>query len=405
MKIGISSPVTLTAFLPFLDPESAQKAQKITGLKAPAVDALITGLLNAGHEVVVFTLDPDIRHPEILAGKNLKIYIGKYRSRGFCSGWLRAATFFQSEINSLRKFIRQEADDLDILHAHWSYEFAIAGLNCKVPMCVTFRDYAWAIYQLRPDFYRFIRLLMNRYVVSRKKSYQAIANSGHIHDLLQKKWALDSEVVPNPIHPAGFVAETELPEYRKNRRIVSISNGWGKLKNIETLLAAFSLLKKELPDAELELVGSCFRRGDADTERIFREHPEWTENVIFAGAIPHDDLGAEIRNCSLLVHPSREESFGNILLEAMGQGIPVIGGKNSGAVPYVLDGGRAGMLCDINDPAALKEAMVKMITEEKLWMQYSRTGYNHVKEHFTLEKIIPATVEIYQRTIEKNSIV
>ena len=79
MRIGIASPVTMAALLPYLDPESAEKGKMFAGMKAPAVDALISGLLDAGHQLTVFTLDLDVKRPEILTGKNLKVYIGKYR--------------------------------------------------------------------------------------------------------------------------------------------------------------------------------------------------------------------------------------------------------------------------------------------------------------------------------------
>ena len=403
MRIGIASPVTMAALLPYLDPESAEKSKIFSGMKAPAVDALISGFLQAGHEVVVFTLDLDVKRPEILTGKNLKVYIGKYRRNGKGGGYRRAATFFSSEIKQLRSFICQEAAELDVLHAHWSYEYAIAGLGSGLPLCVTFRDFAPAILKLRPDFYRFMRLLMNRYVVSKHGCYQAVANSHYMSSLLKGKWGLDSVVIPNPIHPDGVISEADLPEFRQSRRIISISNGWGQRKNIETLLAAFALLRKELPEAELELIGGCFHRGDADTEKVFQNHPEWTENVIFAGHIQHSALSNEIRKSALLMHPSREESFGNILLEAMGQGVPVIGGRFSGAVPDVLDHGNAGVLCDINDPEAIKNEMLKLLSDDDLWRQYSRAGYRHLKENFMLDKIISLTLDMYERTIaEKN---
>jgi YD repeat-containing protein len=49
----------------------------------------------------------------------------------------------------------------------------------------------------------------------------------------------------------------------------------------------------------------------------------------------------------ILVHPSREESFGMTIAEAQLAGVVVIGGAHSGAVPWTLDYNRAGRLVDV----------------------------------------------------------
>ena len=394
MRIGISSPITVSEFIPFLDEPSRKQAECIRGLTAPAVDALVRGLLHAGHDVVVFTLDTSVTKPVVLNGDHIRFHIGCYRRNGH----LRAATFFHHEIKQLRSFIKQEK--LDVLHAHWSYEFAIAGFGCGIPMCITFRDYAPRIWRLNPDFYRFARLLMNRYTISSRGKYQPIANSGYIQGILKKKWGLDSVVIPNPISPDGIAPESSLPQGRSNRKIISISNSWGHLKNIESLLQAFVILRKSIPDAELELVGSVFHRGDPTTESIFRDHPDWTVNVNFRGSVPHQSLAGEIRKCALLVHPSREESFGNIVLEAMGQGVPVIGGKTSGAVPLLLNYGESGVLCDVDDPLCICDAMNRLLTDDGQWLRYSRAGYDWLVSNYTVSKVVAETEKVYQKAMK-----
>ena len=54
-----------------------------------------------------------------------------------------------------------------------------------------------------------------------------------------------------------------------------------------------------------------------------------------------------------------EESFGNTLVEAMMLGTPVIGGRDSGAVPWVLDSGRAGELVNVRSEVEVVQALVR----------------------------------------------
>ena len=51
------------------------------------------------------------------------------------------------------------------------------------------------------------------------------------------------------------------------------------------------------------------------------------------------------------------------LLEAMALGLPVVGGRDSGGVPWVLDYGRAGYLTDVRSPGKIKQALMECITD------------------------------------------
>ena len=75
-----------------------------------------------------------------------------------------------------------------------------------------------------------------------------------------------------------------------------------------------------------------------------------SDGVNFVGPVDPDELIDIYEQVDLMVHPSMEESFGMVLVEAMARKIPVIGGEKSGAVPWVLDNGKAGVLTDIRSP-------------------------------------------------------
>ena len=394
MRIGIASPITIPALAPYLFADSLERASQIAGMSAPSVDALVGGLLARGHDIVVFTLDVTIREPLCLYGPHLKVCIGKYTKNGH----LRALTFFLREIMQLRKFILSEKPD--VLHAHWSYEFAIASFSSNIPTCVTFRDYAPVIFKFMPNFYRFMRLLMNWYVVRHSEKYHAIANSQYMSELLLRHWHIQSDIIPNPISRDFIRPANELPLYSaRNKRIVSICHGWSKRKNINALLSAFSIVKKQVPEAELVLIGEAFEEESDSVKQFCRLNPEQVRDVTWKGHVPHNQLACEIGKSALLVHPSLEESFGNTLLEGMAQGIPVIGGIESGAVPYVLNNGEAGCLCDVTNPNRIAEAIVNILNDGELWLKYSRAGYHHVVETFDLIKIISSTEQVYSNAI------
>jgi len=80
-------------------------------------------------------------------------------------------------------------------------------------------------------------------------------------------------------------------------------------------------------------------------------------DVRFLGLVPDDrTYRGIVRHASALILPSEWESFGIVLLEAMAARTPVIGSR-VGAIPEVLDEGRAGRLVDYGDAQGLAEAL------------------------------------------------
>lgn len=398
MRIGIASPITISELRPWLDEESQKRAKNIKGLLAPSVDTLVIGLLDAGHEVVVFTTDLSVKETIYLNGKKLKIYICKHRQ----CGHLRALTFFSSEVRKMSKCMRQEK--LDILHAHWTYEFAMAALRTKHKVCITIRDIAPYIFKLHHNFYRLIRLIINQYVFSKRNRVQFIANSKYVHDEVLRSDQLSTVIIPNPVTLSFARATDHVIKTNSNNRIISISNGWSEFKNINNLIEAFQIIRHKIPNAELWLVGNNFTPKHPMVNKLKQKDPEIFKGVKLCGHIEHDRLIDLFAGCDILIHPSLHESFGNILLEAMSQQVPVLGGEKSGAVPWVLNYGKTGMLCDVTSAQDIADKAIDLLTDKKKWEHYSRAGYQHVIDNYTADKITEKTVTIYKKFIDDKSI-
>jgi glycosyltransferase involved in cell wall biosynthesis len=207
-------------------------------------------------------------------------------------------------------------------------------------------------------------------------------------------------IIPNAISD-DFIRNPGLPPAKKyNNRIISISNAWGELKNIDVLLFAFQKLRAEMKDAELLLVGALFTHESSKVLALKNGDPNLFDGVILCGQVNRSELAKLIDRSAILVHPSLTESFGNILLEAMARQIPCIGGKDSGAVPWVLNGGKAGLLCDVTSVDNLKNAMKRLLSNKILWAKYSQAGYSHLLENFTLDKVIKDTNSLYHLLLQ-----
>jgi glycosyltransferase involved in cell wall biosynthesis len=119
--------------------------------------------------------------------------------------------------------------------------------------------------------------------------------------------------------------------------------------------------------------------------------------VAFLGPLDRSAVVALLDGADLLAHPSLEESFGNTLIEAMARGTPVLGGFRSGAVPWVLDEGRAGVLCDVRDAEALAAAAHEVLSDPARWRALSAAGLDRVRGAFTLSRVADAYLTEYER--------
>jgi glycosyltransferase involved in cell wall biosynthesis len=86
-------------------------------------------------------------------------------------------------------------------------------------------------------------------------------------------------------------------------------------KNLPLLVRSFRAIQQRWPAARLVLVGDGPERA-----RLHREHPDF----VFAGVHRGESLGRQVASSDLFLFPSLSETFGNVTLEAMAAGLPLL---------------------------------------------------------------------------------
>jgi Glycosyltransferase len=89
------------------------------------------------------------------------------------------------------------------------------------------------------------------------------------------------------------------------------------------------------------------------------------DNVLFTGYIKGERLSSIYASCDVFVFPSSTETFGNVVLEAMASGLPVIA-VNSGGVKNSIINGYNGILCDSRDVGSFTRAICRFIEDKTL---------------------------------------
>lgn len=381
MKIGIAGPMTLKLLNFDFGNQSVPE-----GYPNPVTSLLINALLNKGHQVVAFTTSKDITTPVVFKGENLTICIARNNKHP-------GRDFFKTARTDLMQLIKEHP--IDIINAHWSYEFAWAAIDSGLPHVVTVKDHATTILKYQFDPYRISRWIMN-FITLRKAKF-LVTNSDYLFDLLGSS-AKKKAIVINNFYAKGFDSHISRATEKENY-IVSVSNGFGKRKNLETALYAFSLLRKKFPTLEYRLIGhEMEENGPAYS---FAEKHNLMDGVAFTGAINFNDVITQIMGAKVFLHPSREESFGMSVLESMLLGTPVIGGIKSGNIPHLLANGKAGELCDVNSPEKIAESVTKIVQDKQYAEKISYEAYNYAKDNFSEERIVTSYLNHYKKILNQ----
>ncbi len=165
-------------------------------------------------------------------------------------------------------------------------------------------------------------------------------------------------------------------------------------KNLGTLLAAFSMLKRGgMPDLKLVKVGNAGRTAEfrrvtlSEIRRLGLE-----SDVVFADYASDEDLAASYSSAIGLVMPSLYEGFGLPLIEAMACGCPVIA-SNSSSLSEIA--GDAALFFAPHDSLKLAHLMHRLVSEPPLRNELIGKGFERVV-HFSWERAARATMQVYQ---------
>ena len=386
MTIGIISPFNPSEFEFYFKGVTLPKIHTT----ATSVHALVKSFLEAGHVVWVFTINESIEYKEFHSDYLNVILVPRRSFRG--TGFLHTYA-----VKQLRKSVAAHINELNVIHGQWTYEYSIAALSFvnRVPVFCTVRDWCPYIMSLPMPLigkisWRIIRYGMFKKIMNNNKIH-IIANSPYTYNCIKEAYpSKDVVIIPNSIKKELILAN------RNNTtvgiRIVSVTNGITDYrKNIVSLLRAYQKLRANNIDASLTLVGKY----EEDTPILQQWRLEGLlENVDLAGAKSHDEMIAIVDQSSMMVHPSLEETFGNTLLEAMARRIPVIGGKKSGAVPYVLGNGEYGACCDITNPDDILRAIILM-SDDAVANSFVNKATNYLLSNYASDVVCNKHISLY----------
>ena len=135
--------------------------------------------------------------------------------------------------------------------------------------------------------------------------------------------------------------------------------------------------------------------GDGPARACFEEQ---LPGAAFVGFQQGADLGRAVAAMDVLFNPSITETFGNVTLEAMACGVPVVAARATGSTSLVADGIN-GRLVTPGDIAGYADALAAYVTDPALRAAHGRAGEEKSRA-YAWDAINQAVADTYLRLIE-----
>jgi glycosyltransferase involved in cell wall biosynthesis len=150
------------------------------------------------------------------------------------------------------------------------------------------------------------------------------------------------------------------------------------------------------PSANLIIAGNDEENYTPYLTNLVDQHGVNTR-VTFAGPVRDGDKQALLTAAKLVVLPSYSENFGNVLLEAMAEGCPVVVTPEVGLADAVTETG-SGIVID-GSPESLGSEIERLLADEKRRIEMGESGRKAAVERFAWRIVAKAMEEVYNKLL------
>jgi len=130
-----------------------------------------------------------------------------------------------------------------------------------------------------------------------------------------------------------------------------------------------------------------------------REKYDLQDMVALLGKRSQDTLPYYYSASEAVVVPSHYESFGMVALEAMACGIPVVASE-VGGLAFLIQDGKTGFTVPVDDPQALADRILKLISDPELREQMSQRAAEYAQDYAWVN-IVRRIKDLYQDVLHK----
>ncbi len=169
-----------------------------------------------------------------------------------------------------------------------------------------------------------------------------------------------------------------------------------KDKGIIEFIDASKILYEKQIKARFVIAGKI--DDENPTSIKYSELKSWIDSGIIEWCGYREDMDEVFKQVHVICLPSYREGLPKSLLEAASSGRPIVTTDVPGCREVVIDGVN-GYLVPVKDPVSLAEAINRLLESAVLRKQRGEEGRRLVEEHFDIDKINSATINLYKKLL------
>ena len=362
-------------------------------------------LVEAGHEVAVFTVSKKLKDRPDINLKNLQVFRLPSMPALVYPGE-RFTLPIGITLRQVKKF------GPDIIHAHTPFsvgwEAVLVSKILKVPLVGTHHTfYNHYLKHIKLDFewmkkvsWKFTIGFYNRcdLILSPSKSLA--------DELVREGLKCPIRVLQNSINANLFKPAEDPSAKEAAKKSFGVKNCsvcyMGRLsyeKSIEQVVQAFALINKKMPELNLMLIGDGPERKNLEE---LAKNLQVSESIIFTGSLLYnDDLARGLQANDLFVSASKSENMPLSVLEAMACGLPMVLVREKGLAELVKENIN-GVFAKTDDPANIAEKIMSLLSQPELLGKLGQ-GSRLLATEYSNEKVTDLLVKSYEKVIEEYS--
>lgn len=232
---------------------------------------------------------------------------------------------------------------------------------------------------------------------ARRLSYYNLADRIVVNSEFMRKNVIDwyglsrdkVVVIPNGVNLKMFTESSGRITLEGEPSVLYIGH-FSRLKGVDILIQAIAKVRSELPNVKLHLVG----RGNDRDLAILAKKEGVEKNVIFHNWVKQSIAPRYYKSADICVFPSRHESFGIVILEAMASGIPLIA-SDIPSFREIINDGVNGQLFKCEDVEDLSKKVIELYQNPNLRKDLTNNALEQVTM-YSWEKIAQKYVSLYK---------
>lgn len=212
---------------------------------------------------------------------------------------------------------------------------------------------------------------------------------------LWRDWLVEDARGWRPGQEPGSIAYTEadLDAFRDGPVLLYVGR-YTEVKRIPLLIRAYARARERFARrAPLVILGG--HPGEYEGE-----HPQevidqtGVSDVFLPGWRSHEDLALGLNAADVVVLPSVHEQFGQVLVEGMACGLPVIAVDNHGPAT-IVDDGETGLLVPPDDEEAMAEALARIVNDDGERRRMGETAYERSRARYSWPALAEKVARVY----------